>query len=182
MGSAEIYSWSMELSFKDQPKVKETIDDVRQRMLYGFHWLDKAVAIVKAKPAEAVSLSIWMNADRTVASPDVWCGLDSEFIADGFVFKIPKHSYSNDGELPTYIVNGYEQITVAAVSEKFELYNVYNHAINSYHIFGNVGHSKYDDLIGDENAKDRFIMRVGLHKKDQEFEFERMFGEKLILD
>lgn len=160
---------------------KETIEDIRARMLHSVKWLDKAVALMKTKQPQEVTLSYWMNEDHTVGCPAGWCGIDPEFQAETFVLKVPASSYqSKPEEMPTYMVRGHEHITAAALCEMFEMYTVTNGSVPYYHVFGGRGESMYDDLIGDENDRDMFIQRAGLFKQDRMFEFEERFGEALL--
>lgn len=159
---------------------KETIDDVRARMLHCIKWLDKAVALIKTKQPHEVTLDFWMNEDHTVGCPAGWCGLDPEFHEETFILKIPASYQPKPEEMPTYIVRGHEHITVAAICEHFELYNVNNGAIPYYHVFGVRGESMYDPIFEDQNDRDLFIERVGMFKQERMFEFEERFGEALL--
>jgi hypothetical protein len=158
---------------------KETIEDVRARMLHCIKWLDKAVALMKTKEPHEVTLAFWMNEDHTVGCPAGWCGLDPEFNAETFILKVPSSYQPKPEEMPTYIVRGHEMVGAAAISEMFELYSVTNGNIPWYHVFGVRDESMYDVMFEDENDRDLFIQRAGLFKQDRMFEFEERFGMPL---
>lgn len=161
---------------------KETIDDVRARFLKSFKWLDKAVAVVRSKQPHEIDLSFWMNEDRTVGCPASWCGLDPEFQAESFVYRLPKtYQPAPAQEMPTFSVRGNEVIGAAAIAECFEMYGINNGNIPWYHLFGYPGESKYDDLLEGDPDQEIFIQRVGLYKKEMQFLFEEHYGTALFV-
>lgn len=159
---------------------KESIDDIRARMLHSVKWLDKAVALMKTKQPEEVTLAFWMNKEHTLGCPAGWCGLDPEFQAETFILTIPSSYQPTPEEMPTYMVHGHQHVGAAAICEHFEMYGVTNGSIPYYQLFGFRGESMYDIMFEDENDRDLFIGRVGMFKQERMFEFEERFGEALL--